>query len=200
MSARRTNANPDRTNDAAMAERAAAHPMHVSKRRWASRPLMLASFPFALILVDLPASKAQETSGLEIQLIVTAEGRELFESWGSPNGKPFEIVPVTTAPRGEFLSAVVLFEGCTADASGNCNVELDIVAYDPAGKVYGEMKGAELWQHRPAPAPGHSQLGVSYMGLEIEPQDPAGTHRVEALARDLNAGAEARSATQFEVE
>jgi hypothetical protein len=146
------------------------------------------------------AADTQENVRLEIQLIVTAEGRALFESWDSPNGKPFEIVPVTIAPRGKFLSAVVLFKGCKADASGTCNVELDIVAYDPAGKVYGEMKGAELWQHRPAPAAGYTQLGVSYMGLEIEPQDPAGTYRVDAKARDRNAGVEAASAAQFDVQ
>jgi hypothetical protein len=161
---------------------------------------MLASLLSSLTLADLSASKAQESSGLEIQLIVTAEGRELFESWDNSGGKPFQVVPVTITPRGRFLSAVVLFRGCKADPSGNCNVELDIVAYDPTGKVYGEIGGAELWQHKPAPAPGRTQLGVAYMGLEIEPQDAAGVYRVEALARDRNAGVETKSATQFEVE
>jgi hypothetical protein len=166
-------------------------------------PSMLVMLMSAISLLAVacgPASKAQEGPGLEIDLIVTAEGRELFDFWANPNGKPFEIAPVKIAPRGQFLSAVVLFRDCKADASGNCNVELDIVAYDPAGKVYGEMKGAELWQYRTAPAPGHTQLGVAYMGLEIEPQDPVGVYRIEAVARDLNAGVAGASTTQFEVE
>ena len=182
--------------DMAMAGNAKPHP----KRCMASRLVILTSLVSSLVPAVGSASNAQEGPGLEAHLIVTAEGRELFNYWDNPDGKPFESVPVKIAPRGKFLSAVVLFRGCKADASGNCNVELDIVDYDPSGKVYGEMKGVELWQHRPAPAPGHSRLGVSYMGLEIEPQDPAGTYRVEALARDLNAGAEATSATLFEVE
>jgi hypothetical protein len=128
-----------------MASDTATHPMYGSKCRRASRPLMLASLLSSLTLADLSASKAQESSGLEIQLIVTAEGRELFESWDNSGGKPFQVVPVTITPRGRFLSAVVLFRGCKADPSGNCNVELDIVAYDPTGKVYGEIGGAELW-------------------------------------------------------
>jgi hypothetical protein len=173
----------------------ARHPMRCT----AFCLLILISVLASLFIADQPAN-AQEKTGLTIDLIVTAQGRELFDSWDNPNGKPFEIVPAKMAPRGKFLSAVVLFTGCKADASGNCNVEIDIVAYDPVGKTYGDMKGAELWQHRPAPPPGHTQLGVAYMGLEIEPQDTAGTYRVEALARDLNAGVEAASAVQFEVE
>jgi len=161
---------------------------------------MLMSVFCSLAVADGSAANAQQDTGLKIDLIVTAQGRELFESWDNPNGKPFEIAPVKIAPRGRFLSAVVLFRGCKADASGNCNVALDIVAYDPAGKVYGEIRDAELWQHRPAPAPGHTQLGVAYMGLEIELQDAAGVYRVEAVARDRNAGVETKSATQFEIE
>jgi hypothetical protein len=184
----------------AIAGKAKSHLTRHPKRCTASMLLMLTSFLSALAVADGHSSSAQEGTGLEVHLIVTAGGRELFNSWDNPDGKPFEIVPVKIAPRDKFLSAVVLFKGCKADVSGNCNVEIDIVAYDPTGKIYGELKGAELWQHRPAPAPGHTQLGVAYMGLEIEPRDPAGAYRVEAVARDLNAGVEARSATQFEVE
>jgi hypothetical protein len=183
-----------------IAGRSKTHPMPHWKRCAVSTLLMVTSILFSLFVAGGSASNAQEGSELEADLIVTAEGRELFNSWDKPTGKPFEIVPVKIAPRGKFLSAVILFRGCKADASGNCNVELDIVAYDPAGKVYGEMKAAELWQHRPAPASGHTQLGVTYMGLEIEAHDPAGAYRVEAVARDLNAGVEVVSATQFEVE
>lgn len=187
-------------NSMAIAGKAKSH-LTLCARRWAAfRLLVLLSAVSSLAVVDRSALRAEENTRLTIDLIVTAEGRELFDSWENPDGKPFAIVPVKVAPRGEFLSAVVLFRGCKADASGKCNVELDIVAYDPTGKIYGEIRSGELWQHRPAPAPGHTQLGVSYMGLQIEPQDPAGAYRVEARARDINGGIEAASVAQFDVE
>ena len=78
--------------------------------------------------------------------VVTAEGDKLFDSWDHPTGKPFSVVPVKVAKRGEFLSAVVLFKTCQPDAAGNCNVEMDITAFDPKGRVYGTMPKEELWQ------------------------------------------------------
>ncbi len=141
-----------------------------------------------------PVSRA-----FEINLVVTLKGNELFKSWDRPTGKSFNVDPVKVAPRGKFLSAVVLFKGCEADSSGNCNAELDIVAFDPKGKIYGEMPRVELWQQKPAPDPGYTQLSRSYMGLIIEPMDPSGMYRVIAVARDLNAKTEAKSEARFEV-
>jgi len=156
---------------------------------------VFSSYGFA---ADAPQKNAI-AGPFEIYLVVTEHGNELFSSWDRPTGKPFSAVPVKIAPRGKFLSAIVLFKGCKADGSGNCNAELDIVAYDPKGKVYGEMPRVELWQRKPAPDPGHTQLSRSYMGIVIEPKDPPGTYRVTAVARDLNAKSEAKSEAKFEV-
>ena len=150
------------------------------------------------LAADAP-QKTVVAGPFEINLVVTENGDELFNSWDRPTGKPFNVVPVKVAPRGKFLSAVVLFKGCKADGSGNCNAELDIIAYDPKGKVYGEMPKVELWQKKPAPDPSYTQLSRSYMGIVIEPKDPPGTYRITAVARDLNAKAEARSEARFEV-
>ena len=150
----------------------------------------------------LAADALQKTAAagpFEINLLVTENGDELFNSWDRPTGKPFNAVPVKVAPRGKFLSAVVLFKGCKADGSGDCNAELDIVAYDPKGKIYGEMPKVELWQRKPAPGAGNTQLSRSYMGLFIEPKDLPGIYRVTAVARDLNAKSEAKSEARFEV-
>ena len=144
-------------------------------------------------------SVAKGRAALEITLIVTAKGKELFNSWNRPTVKPFQVEPVKVAERGPLLSAVVLFKGCKPDEAGNCNVDLDIVAYDPKGKVYGEMKGVELWKKKPAPDAGYTQLGVDYMGIVIEPQDLPGTYRVTAVAKDRNEKIEAKSSISFEV-
>ncbi len=152
-----------------------------------------------ITLAAEPKDSSRKSEGLEIHLIVTAKGGELFRTWNNPTGRPFKIDPVKVAQRGPMLSAVVLFKGCKPDPAGNCDVDLDIVAYDPAGKVYGEMKGVELWKEKAAPAPGFMQLGMDYMGIVIEPKDPSGTYRISAVARDRIAKSESKSSISFEV-
>jgi len=142
---------------------------------------------------------ASEVS-LSAQVVVTAKGRELFHAWESNPAGGFSVVPVKVANRAEFLSAVVLFKDCAGDSNGNCNAVLDITAYDPNGKVYGEFLGEELWVGKPAPKPGHTQLAVGYMGLVIEPADLAGSYKVIIVARDLVAGISVTSEAAFTVQ
>lgn len=148
--------------------------------------------------VDAPKNAARPEP-FEVNLMVTEKANELFNSWDRPTGKPFKVEPIKVAPRGKFLSAVVLFKGCKPDTSGNCNAVMDIVAYDPKGKIYGEMPRVELWQEKLAPDSGYTQLSRSYMGLVIEPKDLPGTYRITVVARDLNAKTEAKSEARFEV-
>jgi len=144
------------------------------------------------------AQSAAPSAELKISVVVTAEGDALFNAWD--RGKPgFKVVPVRDAARGQFLSAVILFSGCQADAVGNCNAEMSITAYDPTGKEYGAMPEAELWKAKPAPQVGATQLSRDYMGIVIEPTDPSGTYRVSVVARDLNSKQEAKSETTFSV-
>jgi hypothetical protein len=146
---------------------------------------------------DAPSSSVP--AAFEINVVITDRGNAIFDSWDRPTGKSFGVDSIKVAPRGKFLSALVLFKGCKADASGNCNADVDIIAYDPSGKVYGTLPGVELWQKKPAPDPGFTQLSRSYMGLVIEPKDPIGTYRVTAVARDRIAKTEAKAEIQFQV-
>lgn len=155
--------------------------------------------PTVLLLVAAGQCHASEST-LSANLLVTAKGRELFQAWETNPAGGFSITPVKVARRGEFLSAVVLFTGCAAGKDGNCNAVLDITAFDPSGKVYGELTEEELWLGKPAPTPGHMQLAVGYMGLVIEPSDPAGQYKVVAKARDLVSGEEIVSEASFTVQ
>ena len=153
-----------------------------------------------LLAVTLLLSLPVRSEPLQATLVVTAHGQELFQSWENPTGEPFNVVPVKVAKRGVFLSAVVMFRDCAGDASGHCDVTVDLTAYDPQGKVYGELVGEELWKGKAAPKPGFTQLGVGYMGLVIEPDDPSGTYRLVAVARDLNVPSSVTSEASFVVE
>ena len=162
--------------------------------------LVVASIAWVVLVMAAAAPKSRfAQTTFEISIHVTSRGEELFNNWDRPTGKVFNVESFKVAPRGKFLSAVVLFKGCKPDRSRNCDVVVDIVAYDPKGKIYGQMLGVELWQRKPAPDPGYTQLSRSYMGLVIEPNDPPGTYRITAVARDLNGKSEAKSEAVFEV-
>jgi hypothetical protein len=154
----------------------------------------------ALLFVAAVGQACASDSSLKASLFITAKGAELFQAWNTNPAGGFSIVPVKVAQRGEFLSAVVLFSGCAAAKDGNCNALLDITAFDPSGDVYGEFKEQELWVAKPAPAQGHSQLAVGYMGMVIEPTDPSGEYKVVAKARDLVSGEVVVAEARFTVE
>lgn len=150
-------------------------------------------------LLAAGSSLADEPT-LTANLIVTSEGRELFRAWRSNPPAGFSVSPVDAAERGEFLTAAVMFTGCAKNEGGNCNALLDITALDPNGNVYGKFKGQELWVDKPAPEPGRTQLGVGYMGLVIEPNDPSGEYTVVATIRDLVSGEQVTTESAFVVE
>jgi hypothetical protein len=119
---------------------------------------------------------------LMADLFVTNQPGSVFMSWRQ--GRTVELSSVKTARRGEPVAALVLFSECAGDKQGNCDVRMDMVILDPAGKVYGESKDTEVWSGKAAPSPGTSQLGVGYMMVRIEPKDPAGTYRIKAHVTD----------------
>jgi hypothetical protein len=166
-----------------------------------TRRLVAIAVASLAVLSVVAAETSSPTSGtaFELSVVVTDRGNSIFDSWDNPTGKRFDVSPIKVAPRGKFLSALLLFKGCKPDKAGNCNAEVDIVAYDPKGNVYGKMLGVELWQQKPAPDSGFTQLSRSYMGIVIEPKDPIGTYRVVAVARDRNGQVEAKAETQFQV-
>lgn len=121
-------------------------------------------------------------------LLVTDDHEGFFEAWNEPasDGYAPRISAVSQANRGDVVVALVLFTGCEADGQGNCNSEIDFKVVNPDGTVYANMEGAELWKLKPAPVNGVMQLGVTYLGFEIEPDDQLGEYRIEAVVMDLN--------------
>ena len=134
-----------------------------------------------------PDPSHAKDGSFEIDLIATREGNELLTKWatGAPN---ITIRNLETAERNEFITVIVRFLGCSVDAGGLCDAVVDYTAYAPDGSVYGDMKGAELWMGKAAPDPGYSQLAAQYLGLVIEPQDPAGSYRLTAEVTDRISG------------
>ena len=95
--------------------------------------------------------------------------------------------------RNKPIFTFVIFKGCSADTSGNCNVTADYETTDPSGKQYDHTRAADIWVGHP-PAPNESfQLSVSGYGLRIEDKDPLGVYRVRATITDHVSGVVVRT-------
>jgi len=145
-----------------------------------------------------PAAPAPEGK-LEIRLLVTLEPDKVLHPTKGTDGKFSEAQPVKIAPRGQLLVGLLFFKDCKPDAAGNCNVDVDVQGFTPSGAMFKNSKGTDLWRNKKAPHPGFVQLGAPDVKVTIEPNDPAGTYRVLAVAHDRNSGAESRSEASFEV-
>lgn len=165
-------------------------------------------FAAALLLVPAAVPKTRTPAKtpapapagkFEIRLLVTAEPDRVVHPTKGADGKYAEAQPVTIAPRNQLLVGFVFFRDCKADATGNCNVDVDIQGMAPGGAMFQNSKASDLWRNKRAPHEGFAQLGIPNIKITIEPKDPAGTYRVVAVAHDRNSGAESRSEASFEV-
>ncbi len=134
------------------------------------------------------------------QLDFTSKPHELFAAWSKP-GEYVEFPGSTdTTHRGETIVGVVSFTGCKPDEAGNCRATVHYLTLRPDGTVYGDLKGGNLWNGRPAPPGSKIQLCEDPVGLRIEATDPLGEYTVRATIHDLNAGATLELTRKFRVE
>ena len=170
---------------------------------WHHRYLFAAALlllPTTVPQIPKPAAAGAATGPkLDIRLLVTDEPDKVFHPTKGPDGKFASAEPLKVASRGQLIAAVVFFKDCQPDSAGNCNVDVDLQGLSPNGSLFENRKAAPLWRNVKAPAAGFAQLGSSYMKMQLEPNDPAGTYRVTAVAHDRNSGAESRAEASFEV-
>jgi len=117
------------------------------------------------------------------QLIVIGDEEAFFRRWLTPSAE-VRLDTVSEVERGGSVIVPVIFSGCRADASGNCDVTADYTILRPDGSVYAESNQVEIWRNRPAPPPGLLELAVEYMKLIIEPSDPEGAYTILARVTD----------------
>jgi hypothetical protein len=151
------------------------------------------------VLLTSWAAAAQPAKRFEIVLVFTDRAMALYRHIDNPDGTPVNLETAKIVPRGKLHAAVVLFRNCKPDEKGLCNIELDTLAYTPAGKLYGYRADPQFWLRKPEPSPAHLQAGRRTLALTIDPGDPAGTWRVSATARDRIANVEASAEVRFEV-
>jgi hypothetical protein len=121
-------------------------------------------------------------------LFLTRNLKGFQEQWAKPASHDYQprLDPTEEGVRGETVSTVVLFHGCTAGLDRRCNAEATFRLLRPDGSLYGQHTGV-LWRSEPPPAP-NLQMSAAHMAFEIELDDPLGTYRVEVIVLDRVSG------------
>lgn len=147
-------------------------------------------------VADTSWRKAWGTSGA--MLLLTDKPNDFFAAWEQPGaGVPMSTTEV--AKRGDPIVGVVLFSGCTANATGVCETEVEFQVFRPDGSPYNAAEKTELWSGKPPPAEGQLQLSVGAIGVRIEQADPSGTYTVRARVVDIVSHAEVELTRTFSV-
>jgi hypothetical protein len=136
-------------------------------------------------LPDSPDRKAIGDFGA--QLILVGDENALIEIWNTPSNT----VNVSTTDRasvGSFVSAFIVFSGCSKDKPGNCNVSVRFRVVDPTGGTYADTPPMEVWKAKPAPRGRSLGLSADFLKIRIEPQDKLGLYLVKAQVLDNNSG------------
>lgn len=134
----------------------------------------------------LPETEDRKSNGnFGAQLIFVNDEQTLFKRWATPS-ETVELDTVETIQINQPINAFVIFSGCKASVSGNCNVSMRLRVIQPDGKIYSVTPSMEVWRDKPAP-PGHTlELSVHYLKVVVEPHEQRGRYTVQAQVRDDN--------------
>jgi hypothetical protein len=119
-------------------------------------------------------------------MLLSSKPEEFLEAWDkspSPDYGP-KIETTETVSRGEPIVAFILFAGCRANEAGHCVSTTEFKVLKPDGTEYAALEPSELWTNKEPPPGKAVQLGLAYIGVVIEPEDPLGLYTVKANVCD----------------
>lgn len=132
--------------------------------------------------------------GFGAHLAVVRDPKGFAEMWYKPEQPNFDTVKEVA--HDEMLGVIVLFAGCTPDAEGKCNTEVDYRIFNPNGSLNNEQKNQTLWKDV-APLKPNTHLGNAVLMFKLPVGFREGIYKVEATVRDLNANVSFDLETQF---
>ncbi len=129
-----------------------------------------------------------ETSGKFAAIqIATTDPDRLVADWQKPTAS-VALVTTTHAIVNQPIVTFIIFRGCRADASGNCDVTVDFETFGPDGKRYDSTRAVNVWVGHPATADLSFQLSETGYDISFEPEDPLGSYRIHARVTDHVSG------------
>lgn len=147
--------------------------------------------------LDKTNIKTVDGFGVQLQVI---DDFTFFDNWNIPDeNQPLHMPIASSAHRGQTLFVIILIANPAVNEKNICHVLADIIVRKPDGTIYGGMKNANIWDKKPKIKEGTFGLGIDYLGINIELDDPLGTYIVEAKVHDKNRGLTVNLETSFDV-
>lgn len=155
-------------------------------------------FAFAVALpahaawIDADGKPRPETESMRsvgkfaVQIVLTPDEKALRKAWESQSGRP-QLKTIAEVRRGQAVSAVLIFHGCSPNPLGVCDVVAQFTLESPGGKRTPGGKGP-VWLGAPM-ADRVLQLGQSSMSLRFDNTDRPGDYRIVADVKDRVSGA-----------
>lgn len=128
---------------------------------------------------EQPAMRS--TGGFGVQLVLTPDAGRFVQAWNDAKTKAPQLPVSGTVRRGEAVSAMLVFYGCTKSAAGACDVAVTYTLTTPQGQKLQTGSGT-VWT---GPLPSDRlQLGRRSATMRFESVDAAGVYQVGALVVD----------------
>jgi len=133
----------------------------------------------------LPDSEAMRHEGnFGVQLLLTVDDTAFRAAWSRSSTPP--TLPTThTVVRGQAISAMIVFHGCTAGPGGRCEAAVEFTRVAPDGTRTPAGSGP-LWTG--APAQGKLLRSAASMTIDFGTTDTPGAYKVLATASDQVSG------------
>ena len=131
------------------------------------------------------AENRRSIGAFGVHIVLAANEAQFRKTWHSSRTPP-RLNAINTVRRGETVSALLIFHGCTPAATGACEV---VSSFIIEGSDGGRTPGGDgpVWTEAPA-RPGLLQLGQAGMSVVFDPSDPVGDYRIIANIEDRVSG------------
>lgn len=138
---------------------------------------------------------AVDSNELRAWFSLTKDEARVRRDWARSTATP-EIQPVDRAKAGDQVSTVTMFQGCSPNRTGNCELTAKFSIEMPTGQRI-EAGGCNLWSSRPLD--GQMMLGAVGARLPVASNWMAGRYVVHVTITDHVASRAIDLASPFEV-
>lgn len=120
-----------------------------------------------------------------VQVVLTPDDKQFRQTWVSTKGTP-KLSSTNSVHLGSSVGAVIIFHGCSPNATGVCDVVSEFILENPDGTKT-PVGGGPVWSGSPLQA-GLLQLGQASMAVGFDNNDPVGDYKVIAKVKDKISG------------
>lgn len=130
----------------------------------------------------IPDTESMRSAGdFGVQIVLTADEGQFRQTWNSSKTPP-KLSTTNTVRLGGAVSALLIFHGCSPNASGVCDVSSEFILEAPNGSKT-PAGGGPVWSGKPMPQL-LLQLGQASMTVGFDKTDPIGDYKIIANIKD----------------